>query len=70
MSLNSLPFNWFDLVVLLVLIAGLHYGRKRGMSEELLPLLKWICLVIGCSYIYRPVGLCRVTSWLMSAGPW
>lgn len=56
MSLNSLPFNWFDLVVLLVCIAGLHCGRKRGMSVELFPLLKWIALVVGCAFVYRPVG--------------
>lgn len=56
MSLNSLPFNWFDLVVLVILIVGLRQGRKRGMSAELLPLLKWAALVIGCAFIYKPVG--------------
>lgn len=56
MSLSSLPFNWFDLVVLVVLIVGMQQGRKRGMSEELLPLLKWLALVVGCAFIYRPIG--------------
>jgi uncharacterized membrane protein required for colicin V production len=52
-----LPFNWFDLVVLAVLVFGLQRGRKRGMSEELTPFLKWLAIVVGCSLAYQPIGL-------------
>ena len=56
MSLDSLPVNAFDLLVAAVLIAGILGGRKRGMSEELLSLLQWLAVVVGCSRLYDPVG--------------
>jgi uncharacterized membrane protein required for colicin V production len=51
-----MSLNVFDLVVLLVLIAGILCGRKRGMSAELLSLLQWIAILIGCGLLYRPLG--------------
>ncbi len=51
-----MQLNVFDLVVLLVLIAGILCGRKRGMSAELLSLLQWIAILIGCGLLYRPLG--------------
>lgn len=64
MTLSSLPFNWFDVVVLAVIGFGIHRGRKNGMSEELLSLLKWLALVVGCAFIYEPLGaeIARATS--------
>jgi hypothetical protein len=56
MSLDNLPFNWFDIVVVITLIAGIHRGRKHGMSEELLSMLKWIAIAFGCAIIYQPLG--------------
>ncbi len=53
---SSLPFNWFDLVFVCVLIAGVFRGRKNGMSGELLPLLQWVLIVFGCAALYEPVG--------------
>ena len=35
---------------------GILRGRKHGMSEELLSLVKWLAVVIGCGMLYRPVG--------------
>jgi uncharacterized membrane protein required for colicin V production len=55
MSLDQLPFNLFDLMVVLVLCAGIFRGRKHGMSEELLSLLKWLAIVVVCGTLY-PVG--------------
>ena len=52
-SLDQLPINMFDLVVVLVLAAGIFRGRKNGMSEELLSLLKWVAILIGCSGTLR-----------------
>src|ERR1051325_2854502 len=54
--LSNLPFNWFDLAVLGVLFYGISRGRKRGMSEELMPLLKWLLVIVGCSFAYQPIG--------------
>ena len=28
----SMPFNWFDIAILLVLALGVQRGRKHGMS--------------------------------------
>jgi len=52
LALDNLPVNWFDGVVLGMLIIGFFRGRKRGMSKELLPLLKWVSLVLVCGIWY------------------
>lgn len=52
----NLPFNWFDLLVACVLIAGVLRGRKNGMSGELLPLLQWIAIVFLCATMYESLG--------------
>ena len=49
MSLDQLPINLFDLVVIAVLAVGIFRGRKHGMSEELLSLLKWLAILFGCA---------------------
>jgi uncharacterized membrane protein required for colicin V production len=64
MNLNSLPFNWFDLVLLVLLTMGFFRGRKRGMSEELLPVLQSLAIVIVCAFSYQPLG-----AWLASLAP-
>lgn len=56
MSLDQLPINLFDLVVIVVLFAGVAKGRKRGMSEELLTLLTWLAILFGCAALYEPGG--------------
>ena len=56
MNLGNLPFNWFDLVLVAVLIMGIFRGRKRGMSEELMTVLQWVAIIIVCSIAYQPVG--------------
>jgi len=53
----NLPFNWFDIFVLLMLVIGLTRGRKNGMSQETLPFFKWIALLLICSISYEPFGL-------------
>ena len=42
---NAMSFNWFDMVVVVVLGFGLFRGRRNGMSKELIPLLEWLVLV-------------------------
>lgn len=53
---HNLPVNWFDVLVVIVLVAGAMRGRKRGMSQEMIPLLKWITLAVVCGMFYRPVA--------------
>jgi uncharacterized membrane protein required for colicin V production len=52
-SLDRLPINLFDLVVLVVLTAGIVRGRKHGMSEELIKLLEWLAILFGCAALYQ-----------------
>jgi uncharacterized membrane protein required for colicin V production len=51
-ALENLPVNWFDVAVLGLLILGLFRGRKHGMSKEILPLLKWLTLVLVSGFYY------------------
>jgi uncharacterized membrane protein required for colicin V production len=53
-SLDQLPVNLFDLVVVAVLVVGLARGRKHGMSEELISLIQWLAIVFVCAVIYQP----------------
>jgi uncharacterized membrane protein required for colicin V production len=53
MSLDDLALNWFDLVLIVVLVLGIHRGRQRGMSEELLSMVMWLAIVIGCAMAYQ-----------------
>ena len=56
MSLEQLPINLFDLVVIVVLALGIFRGRKHGMSEELLSLATWLAILFGCAALYQPGG--------------
>jgi uncharacterized membrane protein required for colicin V production len=53
MNLDKLPINLFDLIVIVVLAAGIYRGRKHGMSEELIKLLQWLAILFGCAAIYE-----------------
>src|SRR5262245_53545427 len=56
MNLN-LPVNWFDFLLVAVIVLGLRSGRKHGMSDELMSFLMWITILIACAFLYQPVGL-------------
>jgi uncharacterized membrane protein required for colicin V production len=58
----NLPFNFFDLLLLFVLVAGLVRGRKQGFSLELLSLLKWLTLLLVCAVVYGPAGVLMAES--------
>jgi hypothetical protein len=62
MSLDHLPFNWFDVAIFVVLIIGVNFGRKRGLSVELLAALKWLVIVFGCAVAYAPIAGFIITS--------
>ena len=55
-ALKSFSPNWFDLVVLALLVVGFVRGRKRGMSEELLDVLKWLLIVFVSGLVYQPLA--------------
>ena len=56
MNLENLPFNWVDLAVLGALIVGAIIGRKKGISEELLPVFQWLAIVVVGALYYEPMG--------------
>src|SRR5216110_2638378 len=56
MKIDPARLSWVDLVIIGLLIVGVLRGRKRGMSEELLDLLKWLLIVVVAAQFYKPVG--------------
>lgn len=48
--------NPFDLILAVILVIGVVRGRKRGISEELIDVIKWITLVVVCAFTYRMIG--------------
>jgi hypothetical protein len=53
----NMPFNWFDVFVLLMLLIGYTCGKKNGMSKEALAVLKWIAVMLLPAIAYEPLGL-------------
>lgn len=56
-------FNWFDVVLVLVLAFGFWRGRKRGMTKELLPTLQWLAILLGAG-----LGHIYLANWLQQRG--
>src|SRR5215831_8318734 len=56
MNPDYLPFNAFDVVLLVVLVGGIYRGRKLGMSGELMPLATWLTILFVCAIAYEPIG--------------
>ncbi len=52
-----MPINLFDCLLVVVLIAGAVRGRAHGISQELVAVIKWLCMVLGCAVLYRPAGI-------------
>jgi uncharacterized membrane protein required for colicin V production len=53
LALDKMPLNWFDVALVLALVIGYFRGRKNGMTNEILPVLQWICLVVICGLGYE-----------------
>jgi uncharacterized membrane protein required for colicin V production len=50
--MKQMPFNYFDIALVVWLIVGLFLGRKHGMSEELLPVVQWLLIIVVSSQCY------------------
>jgi len=53
---QNLAFSYIDAIVLVWLVVGLLRGRKHGMTQELLPVLKWVGIVLLGGYFHAPLG--------------
>jgi uncharacterized membrane protein required for colicin V production len=51
-----MKFDYFDIAAVCWLIIGLLWGRKKGISQELLPLLQWVGIVLAAGLLYEPFG--------------
>jgi uncharacterized membrane protein required for colicin V production len=69
LALDNLPINWFDAVIVGMLIIGLVRGRKHGMSKEVLLLLKWVTLVVVCGLWYPMAAQLLVNTASLSKVP-
>lgn len=56
MSASDFQLTWFDLLVLALVAYGIFRGRKRGMSEEILDVFQWLCIVVVGAMLYSPLG--------------
>jgi uncharacterized membrane protein required for colicin V production len=54
--ISAVHINYFDLAVVIWLIVGIFRGRKHGMSQELLPLVQWIAVIVATSFLYLPLA--------------
>ena len=54
---GKLPINWFDVLVVVVLLVGYSRGRKHGMSKEFLHVIKWLTVVLVSAIGYEPLGI-------------
>ena len=61
---GNLPFNWFDIAVLVVLGVCFTRGRKHGMSEEMMYMFQWMLMIAGGAYFYEAGG-----NWLADVCP-
>jgi len=56
MNFASIPWGAVDYVTAIVLFVGIIRGRKRGLSEEILPTLQWLIIVIVGGMFYRSLA--------------
>src|ERR1700677_2740900 len=56
-GLGRLNVDYVDFIVVVWLIIGLLYGRKRGMTQELLPAIQWVAIVVVAGLFYRSLSV-------------
>lgn len=55
-AVRNVSFNFWDGIFAVWVIVGIFVGRKRGMSQELLPALKWIAIAVLSGLLWGPVS--------------
>jgi uncharacterized membrane protein required for colicin V production len=55
-KIDFAKFNYVDIIAIVWLLIGLWRGRKRGLSQELLPTAQWIGIVVVCGLFYWPLS--------------
>jgi len=55
-ALSGISYGYFDGIIAVWLLIGIFRGRKRGMSQELLPTLQWLAIVILAGLFYPPLS--------------
>jgi uncharacterized membrane protein required for colicin V production len=60
---HKLTFSWFDGALICILVFAFWRGRKRGMTKELMPTVKWVSILLVA-------GLCHpfLADYLEQAG--
>jgi len=56
LTTGRLPFNWFDVLLVGLLVIGFFRGRKHGMTREILPLSKWVAVALVGGLCYPAVA--------------
>ncbi len=54
---GNLPVNWFDIFVVVMLFVGYLRGKKNGMSQESLAVMRWVAVMLLPAIAYEPLGL-------------
>ncbi|MGP8198309.1 MAG: CvpA family protein [Limisphaerales bacterium] len=52
--MSYISYSYFDLIVIVWLLIGILLGRRHGMTQELLPTLQWLGIVILAGLFYAP----------------
>jgi len=60
---QQLTFNWFDVMLVLLLAFGFWRGRKRGMTKEMLPTLQWVSILLAAGF-----GHIFLADWIQQQG--
>ncbi|HZQ47712.1 MAG TPA: CvpA family protein [Verrucomicrobiae bacterium] len=56
MNLDHSPVNWFDFLVVIMILLGINKGRKHGMSEEMMISMQWLAIIFAGAFLYKPLG--------------
>ena len=56
MDLKNFEVSWVDFAIVIMLLVGVVRGRRRGISQELLDVLKWLVVVVVAGHFYEPIG--------------
>jgi len=66
MNFNAVYVSWVDLFVFIILMVGIRRGQKRGFSEELLDVAKWVTVLVVAGFGYELLGDLIASSALFS----